>query len=624
MHELRGDGIVEWLADACGRFSGCTALEHRGAGITYRELEQRSGRLAGRLRQDSRGAGAIVALLLACPLDMACALTAVLRAGQVFVPLDPQWPLERLRTVVAELSPDVLLIDQENAELAAGLKCNGSILNIADGVRDPGLAHPWSPVEPDALRYICYTSGSTGRPKGIAGRLKGLSHFIKWQIETFDLGPGCRVSQFALPVFDPYFRDVLLPLCCGGTVCIPPERPALLDSAALVQWIGEAEINLIHCVPSLFAALLSNGLQESHFRKLKHVFLAGEALPAPLVKRWREVFGARIALVNLYGPTESTMVKFFHVIQDADLQRGIIPIGKPMRGARAVLLDEERRVCAPGVAGEIYIRSPFLSLGYFKDSESTRQAFVQNPLSDQTGDIVYKTGDLARVLEDGTYQFLGRKDGQIKIRGVRVEPGEAEAHLQDCPLVKAAAVVARQDALGSPRMAAFVVPREHPLDEKVLRAFLGARLPEHAIPSIFMEVDALPLTPNGKVDRRALPEVRFEAQTAYAPPRTPIEEAMAEIWSDLLGREPVGVNDNFFDLGGHSLLATQVISRLRRRFEVELPVRALFEWPTVAGLALEVVRRQAEQSGDGEVARILDELEGAAVEENMGSRGGQP
>ena len=475
-------------------------------------------------------------------------------------------------------------------------KFDDYLIPIKEPLQNCSTKRPSVWVDPEAMRYIYYTSGSTGQPKGIVGRLKSLSHFVEWEIETFNIDVGCRVSQFTVPTFDAYFRDIFVPLCAGGTVCIPTDKPANLETSVLVDWIDSKGINLIHCVPSLFAAILTENLDSQKFKSLQYILQAGEVLRVSNVKRWMEIYGDRIKLVNLYGSSETTMVKFFHIVQESDLSLGFIPIGKPMKGAKALVLDDRKSVCPPGVVGEIYIRSPFLTLGYYKNPEATKEVFVKNPFNNDPNDIIYKTGDLGSVRDDGNFRFLGRKDNQVKVRGIRVELGEIESHLLNHPLVTATVVLAREDRAGDLRLVAYIVANQEQAPTiSDLRSFLKTKLPNYMVPSAFVLLEALPLTPNGKVDRRALPtpsQNRPEFDEPFVAPCTPVEEELTQIWSKVLSVERVGIHDNFFELGGHSLLVTQVVSRIRDAFEVELPLRDLFEKPTVAGLAehLETIR----------------------------------
>ncbi|MGK7916465.1 MAG: phosphopantetheine-binding protein, partial [Prochloraceae cyanobacterium] len=294
-----------------------------------------------------------------------------------------------------------------------------------------------------------------------------------------------------------------------------------------------------------------------------------------------DVYGERIQLVNLYGASETTMTKFFYFVQPDDRQRRSIPIGKPMDGATALVMDAQGRVCPSGMVGEIYIRTPYRTLGYYQQPELTSKVFVANPFSNNPNDIVYKTGDLGRILENGNFECLGRLDRQVKIRGVRIELGEIENYLQLHPLVREGAVVDRNDPNGNKFLCAYVVLKEE-LESGDLRDFLLESLPESMIPSVFVIMDALPRTISGKVERRSLPAPNRQQNRTFVPPRTSVEVQLAQIWMQVLNVDRVGLNDNFFELGGHSLNATQLVSRVGKVLELEMPLRILFESPTLA------------------------------------------
>jgi amino acid adenylation domain-containing protein len=598
------EGIIEALYRSCERFKDATAIECGDRRVSYDELDQNANKLANCLLANGLAKGSIVAVILSDRIQIITALIGILRAGCVFVPLDSDGPEARRDQMIENLAPDCFVLEPtlakstEKIEALFGYPASrarivifGEKAPLPNSQKIDGFSSERSSVShgPEDSCYVYHTSGSTGVPKGIVGRLKSLSHFIKWEIDTFGISPGYRVSQLTSPTFDPFLRDVLVPLCVGGTVCIPPERSTVLDPGRLIDWLDSNQINLVHCVPFLFNAIVNEYPDAKRFAALKYLMMAGETAQVSDVKKWTETYGSRITLVNLYGPTETTMVKFYHIIQQSDLMRGFIPIGKPMKGAKAIILDPEGNVCSPGVVGELYIRTPYLTLGYYKDPELTKEVFVKNPLTGDANDVVYKTGDLARVLSDGNFQFIGRSDSQVKIRGNRVEIGEIENALQRHDHIKNVVVTVTDDLPGGRRLIAYVVPELGTvLDIKELRRFLNQRLPEYMMPSVFVQLDELPLTPNGKVDRRALPVPEFsqvKLQQDFIEPRDSIEIIMAGIWSDLLGLERVGILDDFFELGGHSMLAAQIISRVRDAFHVELPLSSIFEKPTVAGLS---------------------------------------
>jgi amino acid adenylation domain-containing protein len=592
----RGESVLDLLAEVCARFPDRPAVDDGSAPLTYAELDAAAHRLARWLAAAGVGEGSPVVVLLADRVSTIVALLAVFRAGGLFVPLPSDDPAGRLRGILALVEPAAALVDAPEAErLVRSARPEARI-----GVVPPRAAgffeHAAEPLGLDVRfegpRYIYFTSGSTGTPKGIVGHLKGVSHFIRWEIETLGIASGCRVSQLILPTFDAFLRDVLVPLCSGGTVCIPEAAAGGLDPRRLAAWIDRQGIELIHCVPSLFASLLAAEPAADSFRALCYVLMAGEVLPVAAVKRWMDLFGERVQLVNLYGSTETTMVKLFHPVRRSDLDLGFIPIGKPMAGTRAVLLDEHGNVCPRGGIGEIYLRSPYLTLGYFKDPELTARAFVSNPFSKDPNDRVYKTGDLARALADGSLQFLGRMDHLVKIRGVRVELGEIETALEKHPAVRRAVLVLRDDVPGEPRLVAYVVPAAAAPSAAELRAFLLKALPRAMVPTAFVALAQLPLTANGKLDRKALPPPPAGGETAGAAAfASPVEELLAGLWADILQLERVGPRDDFFALGGHSLLATQLLARLEEVLQVEIPLAVLFDSPTVEALAAAVEER---------------------------------
>jgi acyl-coenzyme A synthetase/AMP-(fatty) acid ligase/acyl carrier protein len=383
----------------------------------------------------------------------------------------------------------------------------------------------------------------------------------------------------------------------------------MLDANKLVQWIDEQRIQVIHCVPSLFRMILNQELRPELFRDLKYILMAGEAVSPADVKKWMDVYGERIQLVNLYGPTETTMVKFFHFITRADAQGKSIPIGKPIEGARALIVSPEGKACPPNFVGEIYIRTPYMTLGYYKAPELSRQVFIPNPFSKDPNDIVYRTGDQGRMLPDGTFEFLGRTDLQVKIRGVRVELGEIENALRACDGVKDAAVIVGRDPNDEPYLVAYVAAGPE-VQVEALKDRLLTELPANFVPSTLIRLDQIPLTPNGKADRKSLPlpEKHRTELTPFRAPETPTEKQLAAVWSDVLAIERIGADDDFFSLGGHSLLATQLMSRIRVAFEVEVPLGALFEGPTIAKLAKVVEQKQIEAADEDVLAELLDEV----------------
>lgn len=592
-------GIHEIFSSVAAKCGSSIALERGGRAITYRELEDESNRLANFLISSGVSPGSIVAIMARDAVRVATAILGILKARCVFAPFDPLMPENRLRAMAEQITPNWFVIESEHRGKVSTIVSGRVNVICADGVEteENGLqtvtvmrgyaqytvtTNPGLKSDPDAMCSIFFTSGSTGKPKGIAGRLKGIAHYVLWAAGVLNVGAGTRVSQLTSSSFDAFLRDIFVPLCAGGTVCIPENREITLDARALVDWIGATRLNILFCVPSLFRSLINVGLTSDNFSELQFVVLVGEPLLPADVGRWTDTFGDRIQLVNIYGPTETTLTKLFHFVSASDKDRRSVPIGKPIPGAAAVVVDAQGRACKPGEVGEILIRTPYRSHGYYKQPEKTAEVFVQNPFSKDPQDIVYRTGDYGRLLPDGNFEFVSRKDQQLKIRGVRVELTEIENVLRVHESVTDVAVVDREDSIGNKYLCAYVV-LDGDVETGVLRQHLAHWLPDYMIPSALIRLTALPHTHNGKLDRKALPAPGVDGGSgaAYLAPRTAIEEVVANVWAGVLGLERIGVADNFFELGGHSLLATQVISRVRSALHADIGVRQLFEGPTV-------------------------------------------
>jgi non-ribosomal peptide synthetase component F/acyl carrier protein len=404
------------------------------------------------------------------------------------------------------------------------------------------------------------------------------------------IGESDRVSQLLPMTFDGSLRDIFAALIAGGKVCAPRDRETILGGRTLMDWIEKEGISLVHCVPSLLRMMVNEQMKEEYFQRLRYILLTGEPLLPADVQKWVNVYGNRVQLVNLYGTSETTMAKFYYFLKEGDSNKRAIPIGKPMPGAKVLLLKKNMTPCPPGVIGEVYIKTPYRSLGYYGQSKLTSDVFIQDPLNPTPGEIVYKTGDLARLLEDGNYEYVGRRDQQVKIRGMRVELSEVENALREQPEVKDVAVVDQEDGGGYKRLCAYLVLKEGGNLAEV-RKRLSQELPEYLMPSSMTPINEMPRTISGKIDRKALIRmVEEEKKAGKKPvlPRTPVEEMIAGIWAELLKVDEISVEDNFFQVGGHSLIAIQMLTRARNAFLVDLPLQSLFEFPTVAGLAEQI------------------------------------
>ncbi|MEM7127277.1 MAG: non-ribosomal peptide synthetase [Chloroflexota bacterium] len=609
--------ICRWVSETAAQYPNKIAIEYGPISLTYAQLEEETNRLANFLQASEISPGAIVATLTFNALENVIALIGVLKAGAVIMPLDANMPADRLQSLLAQVPP-ALLITQPGVIAQQGM--NMPLLYLQEQPDHPqalpgyldfnqtaAVSHE---SQPDDMAYIFFTSGSTGAAKAIMGRLKGIDHFIRWEIETLGLTTAARVSHLTSPAFDASLRDIFTPLCAGGTLCIPEDKASALDVNQLASWLDQQEITLIHTVPSLLRAVLNSDLSALSFANLQHILLSGETLLPSDVAGWQMYYGDRVQLVNLYGPSETTMTKFAYFVQPEDKNKQTIPIGQPITGTRAILLDDQGNVCSPGELGEIYIRTPYRTLGYYQTPELTAASFVPNPFNNDPLDIVYKTGDLGKLLPDGNFEFIGRRDHQVKVRGVRIELSEIEAILHLHPDVQDGVVTMREDAQQIPYLCAYLVLTNGATSETI-KAYLATQLPEYMLPSAFVNLEALPRTITGKVDRQALPEPGQD-DAKFVAPRTSVEEALAGIFEDLLGLEQVSIHGDFFELGGHSLLTLQAIARIQQAFDIDLSLEIFFDHSTVAGLAEKVAEQQDELA---RTAALLEQVKALSEQE---------
>jgi amino acid adenylation domain-containing protein len=561
------------------------AIVDGAARLTYAELEHRAERLARRLRSLGVGPDVRVAACLERSSHLVVGLLAILKAGGAYVPLDPTYPRERLEFMLRD-SGARLLLTQEH--LRPELPASDLQVVCADVELEPpgsGSDLQASEVSADSLAYVMYTSGSTGRPKGVMVSHRAALNHLRWRQTYFPLTPEDRGLHKSSLSFDDSVWEIFEPLLAGARLILA--RPGgQSDPSYLVQLIAEQRVTTACFVPTLLRAFLEEPDPE-RCASLRRVTTGGEALSLELQERFFARF-ASASLHNGYGPTEATISATFWTCERGSDGRAV-PIGRPIANSRVYVLDRHLRPVAVGAPGELYIAGDSLARGYLDRPGLTAERFLPDPFTEGTSARMYRSGDRARWRADRTLEFLGRLDHQVKIRGVRVEPGEVAATLAAHPGVAEAIVIAREDGQTAPCLVAYIVAAVgiEVAGAEDLRVFLRGRLPDAMIPSAFVFLDSMPRTPNGKVDTRALPAspAISSHRVEHAPPGTPIEQAIAEIWTALLKVERVGVHDNFFALGGHSLLAAQLVARLRTAFGLELPLRALFETPTVAGLA---------------------------------------
>jgi amino acid adenylation domain-containing protein len=598
--------VVPRLFEAwAARTPHAVALRQSGRELSYTSLEQASSSVGRRLLAAGLAAGDVVAVEGAQSFGLVVSLLGVLRSGGALLALDGSLPSGRRHVMREEAQARFRLVvgDAEEIDSPAPAVGAGVVIPVDSETGEPLVADPHAPLPSlpelrgDDPAYVFFTSGTTGVPKGVLGCHKGLGHFVTWQRDTFTVGPGDRSSQLTGLSFDVVMREIFLPLVSGATLCLPPAGRELGPDRVL-RWLQEEGVTVLHTVPTLARTWLLETPSSVALPALRLVFMAGEPLTGRLVRQWRSRFPGSASVVNLYGPTETTLAKCFEVVGDTP-RDGVQPVGRPLPQTQALVLGPGGQPCGVAEPGEIVLRTPFRSLGYVNAPDETRRRFVPNAFRSDSRDLLYRTGDRGRYLADGRLEILGRLDHQVKVRGARVELGEVESVLAQHPAVAECVVLAVAEAEEDARLAAYVVPRRGDTpDPALLRQYLKDRLPDYMVPSAVTFLAVLPLTANGKLDRRALPAPAWAAaiRATDTAPRSPVEEQVAAIWQELLDVSAVGAHDDFFDLGGHSLLATRVAARLRREFGVELPLRRLFEATTVALLAQEV---QALLAGGG-------------------------
>ncbi|HWA24155.1 MAG TPA: amino acid adenylation domain-containing protein [Lacunisphaera sp.] len=547
------------------------AVVGSGERWTYARLDAEAERLAAILRQEGVGPDVLVGIYLRRTPRLLAGMLGILKAGGAYVPLDPAYPAERMRFIIEDTQMPVLVTEQELlGDLAPG---RAKIVNLDELPRaQPTISPPGTGrTKPDNLAYVIYTSGSTGRPKGVCVTQQGVVALIAWAQARYTRDELCGLFFSTSACFDVSVFESLAPLCLGGKIIV---AGTVLDIATHE---ARDEVVTVSGVPSAVAEVVrARSLPPS----VRTVNLAGEPCPQSLVDDLYAL-GHVERVYDVYGPTETTV----YSIGGLRRAQGVPSIGRPLPNERVYLLDANQQLVPKGVRGELYIGGEKLARGYLNRPELSAERFVTVPCL--PGERLYRTGDAARWFPDGTLEFLGRLDRQVKVRGFRVEPGEVEAALRPHPMVKECAVVPRDDAMGAKMLVAYVVGAVPDPDLAVLRRFLEERLPEYLVPSALVKLDALPRSPNGKLDVRALPAPALTTgrETSYAPPRDGVEQQLVRVWEDVLAVKPIGIHDRFFDLGGHSLLAVRMLAQVERKFGRKVPVSILFRAPTIERLA---------------------------------------
>ncbi len=556
------------------------ALVEQNRILTYRELNRRANQLAHYLRSLGVERNSLVALCMERNADLVIALLGILKAGGAYVPLDPTYPAERLAFMLADSAAPVVVTQRHLTSRLPAHKAQPVYLDSValQSFTDPSLAQTG-----DDLAYVIYTSGSTGRPKGVQITHDSLLNLVFWHQHAFKVTADERATQLTSPAFDATGWELWPYLTAGASICMPDENTRTVPTV-LRDWLLNNNITISFVPTALAENLIS--LEWPTTTSLRYLLTGADTLhryPAQTLP---------FALINNYGPTEATVVTTSGRVPPTPDAQTPPTIGRPIDNMQVYILDEQLRQVPSGTPGELYIGGAGLARGYLNRPELTAERFICHPFSDNASARLYKTGDRARILDDGQIAFMGRTDHQIKIRGYRIEPDEVMAVLNEHPAVQTSIVVAQKDASDDNRLVAYIVKvPDVELSVNSLRDAALRQLPEYMVPATFVLLDALPLTPNGKIDRAALPapdEANTLRDGIIVAPTTATEQQLSEIVAPLLGLVQIGIDENFFLLGGHSLLGTQLIARIANTFGVDLPLRTLFEAPTIRQLSVEI------------------------------------
>ncbi|MFI0977110.1 amino acid adenylation domain-containing protein [Streptomyces sp. NPDC021093] len=589
--------LIGPIEDQAARTPDATALVFGDERLTYAELNARANRLAHHLAGLGVRPGALAAVAVPRSLDLVVSLLAVLKAGGAYLPLDPDYPADRLSYMLADAEPACVIADRADRTPAVGIPVVA--LDHLDTAPYP-TGNPAPDLTPQDPAYVIYTSGSTGRPKGVVVGHAAIDNRLRWMQHEYGIGPGDRVLQKTPSGFDVSVWEFFWALRVGATLVVA-EPGGHKDPAYLARIIREQAVTACHFVPSMLQVFLTEPAAAA-CTGLRHVFCSGEALPRETVREFGRVLGGGVPLHNLYGPTEAAVDVTYHRCDTE--ATGPVPIGRPVWNTRLYVLDAALQPCPPGVGGELFLAGVQLADTYLGRPALTASRFVADPYG-VPGSRMYRTGDLARWTRDGEIEYLGRTDHQVKLRGQRIELGEIEAELAHDPTVGASGVLVREDRPGDQRLVGYVTPAAGTVrpDPEALRTRLTHTLPEHMVPGVILVLDDFPLSPNGKLDRRALPAPEFTTTAdGGRVPANHREETLTRLFAEILGVPRVGVDDAFFDLGGTSLLAARLVARVRDTLGAELTIGTLFQAQTPASLAAQL------DAGNTESDHALDTL----------------
>jgi amino acid adenylation domain-containing protein len=622
--------IHELFEEQAKRTPSAVAVIFEERSLTYAHLNERANQLARHLQSLGAGPESLVAICMDRSLDMVVAILGVVKAGAAYLPIDPAYPKERIAFMIGDAGASAIITRRELAHTLPQTEAKAICLDSDwPAACEHDRTNPDSGATAGNPAYVIYTSGSTGKPKGVIVTHHNVVRLFESTRAQYGFNKQDVWTLFHSYAFDFSVWELWGALIYGGRLVVVPYLVSR-SPKDFYELLGEQQVTILNQTPSAFRQLIQaeESAEVSESPALRAVIFGGEALDMQSLKPWVERHGDQMPqLINMYGITETTVHVTYGRVIERDIARACSLIGGPIEDLQLYIVDSRMQLVPVGVPGEMYVGGGGVARGYLNRADLTAERFVPNPFGNKEGDRLYKTGDLARYDENGDIECLGRVDHQVKIRGFRIELGEIESALAEHPAIREAVVIAREDEPGNKRLAAYLVAQDlSTYDGGELFDYLKGVLPSYMMPAAFVLLDALPLTPNGKIDRRALPvpeRAGHRREDAFVAPRSPVEEVLAEIWAEVLGVDRVGAHDNFFELGGHSLLATQIVSRVQETFQTGLPLRAVFEEPTVAALAAAMLdsgdRTRVERTAEMllKIARLSDQEAAQLLEKKL-------
>ena len=611
--EETDQSIPERFEKIAQKYPDRLAVKTKNHSLTYNDLNSTANRMAHTILNQRGRKNEPVALLMEHDAPVIAAILGALKAGKFYVPLDPSLPHLRVKYILEDLRASYIVTNTKNLPLAKSLA--GTVLDLVniDELDSLPDGNPCIAIQPESLSWVIYTSGSTGKPKGVIQNHLNVLHFMMNYTNALHICVDDRLTLLYSFSVNGGTHDIFAALLNGAALF--PLDLKEDGFTHLCDWLIEERITIYHSVPTVFRQFVEGLTGQSEFPDIRIIRLGGEPVYKRELDFFKKLFSKDCILVNRLGSSETGSLRMYFANKETQISGNLVPVGYAVMDNEILLVDDAGNQIA-GDEGEIAVKTRYVSPGYWGRPDLTDAVFLPSPTGGE--ERIYRTGDLGRMLPDGCLLHLGRKDFFVKIRGYRIDIDEIEAALRECPSIKEAVVVARNNNSGDERLVAYLVPTVQP-GPKVgeLRRFLNEKLPDYMIPHDFVTLEAIPLTDTRKVDRKALPDPgtsRPELTTPYVAPRTPIEKELAKIWAEGLSTDEVGIHDDFFDLGGHSLSATRIIARVIATFKLQLPVRALFDSPTVAAMSVVISSKEGQKADEEDLKRLLSEIESLSEE----------